>query len=252
LVFSSTLAPLHTGNRFRIGPLMTMLKGRLSACALFIQPTAFSEEWAKSDLGRKRSVFQAFNVLDRGGKEAQRFDLIRQDRFWFTRPTAAYGLSGGITPSRGHEGDNEGTSPHYFAHPDRSLGFDTSAVYDVHYRKRRSSMESVEHKPKTPNEQKIRERAEVLFQERHDQMVRRGDKILSNLMLFQWVLGVALAVVLSPYTWPRGGTRDSSACLPRDFLGGLLSTVPILVAKMSPGTALTAMSWQRTMLCRPC
>lgn len=100
-------------------------------------------------------------------------------------------------------------------------------------------MSTTEPQVSDANQQKIRERADVLFQERHDKMARRGDKILSNLMIFQWFLGITLALILSPYTWQGTTHAIHPHVYLAIFLGGLLSVVPITVARLSPGTTLT-------------
>ena len=89
------------------------------------------------------------------------------------------------------------------------------------------------------NEQKIQEGANRLFQERRDKMARRGDKALSCLMVFQWVLGISLALILSPSTWQGAHASLHPHVMLAIFLGGFLSGVPILVARMCPGTAFT-------------
>jgi two-component system, NtrC family, sensor histidine kinase HydH len=89
------------------------------------------------------------------------------------------------------------------------------------------------------DEQKVRERANVLFQERHDKLLRRGDKILSGLMVFQWGLGIGLALILSPYTWQGSMSSIHPHVYLAVFLGGLLSGVPLLIARLKPGTPLS-------------
>src|SRR6266700_6909692 len=110
---------------------------------------------------------------------------------------------------------------------------------DALYRKRRLIMNTVEPQVSDANQQKIRERTEVLFQERRDKMARRGDKILSMLMVFQWVLGIALALILSPHTWHGAARSIHPHVYLAIFLGGILSAVPVIVAKWSPGSSLT-------------
>ncbi len=100
-------------------------------------------------------------------------------------------------------------------------------------------MNTVEPQVSDANQQKIRERTEVLFQERRDKMARRGDKILSMLMVFQWVLGIALALILSPHTWHGAARSIHPHVYLAIFLGGILSAVPVIVAKWSPGSSLT-------------
>jgi len=89
--------------------LMTTLRGRLSASVLFIQPHPFSEEWVKTDLWTEvRRIPGVQTFVDRNGKEAQLFGSYTSGQVFVYAPDGRLMFNGGITPSRGHEGDNLG------------------------------------------------------------------------------------------------------------------------------------------------
>jgi two-component system, NtrC family, sensor histidine kinase HydH len=100
-------------------------------------------------------------------------------------------------------------------------------------------MNSLETRFNDTEQKKVDERAEVLFQERRDKLLRRGDKVLSVLMIFQWVLGIGLAWVLSPYTWQGSISSIHPHIYLAIFLGGLLSGVPLFIARLKPGSPLS-------------
>jgi hypothetical protein len=49
-------------------------------------------------------------IRDQGGVEARRFDVEGSGHVLLYAPSGKLLFSGGITPSRGHEGDNAGRS----------------------------------------------------------------------------------------------------------------------------------------------
>lgn len=85
-----------------------------------------------------------------------------------------------------------------------------------------------------PESRKSRLMAEELMGTR-----TQTDRIFVALMLLQWVCGIILALVVSPYSW-EGSTRSvhfhvSVAVI----LGGLISSLPVALALFAPGTCLT-------------
>ena len=81
----------------------------LSTRVLFLKPEDVPDEWEQTDLWRTvASIPGAVPLRDDGGREAARFGAVTSG---FTILYAADGkllFSGGITASRGHEGDSFG------------------------------------------------------------------------------------------------------------------------------------------------
>lgn len=89
--------------------LMTTLRGQLSARVLFIRPDQFSEEWVKTELWTEvRRIPGVQTFVDRNGKEAQLFGSFTSGQVFVYAPDGRLMFEGGITPSRGHEGDSLG------------------------------------------------------------------------------------------------------------------------------------------------
>ena len=81
----------------------------LRASAVFIVPPGLDPEWAKTDLWRAASRMPRVDVLlDRDGMEAARFGVKTSGQVLLYDATGRLEFAGGITPGRGHAGDNAG------------------------------------------------------------------------------------------------------------------------------------------------
>jgi hypothetical protein len=86
---------------------------------------------------------------------------------------------------------------------------------------------------------RIVDKAEAGYQALLQQCHLRGDRIFKWLMIVQWLFGILLAFVVSPYAW-EGKTRVvSNHIYAAVFLGGLLSGLPLLLIRLRPGWAGT-------------
>jgi signal transduction histidine kinase/CheY-like chemotaxis protein len=85
----------------------------------------------------------------------------------------------------------------------------------------------------------IVERTNVLFREQHQNIVRHTDQLFVRLMLIQWVFGVGLAVWISPLAWAGAGSQIHLHVWAAVLLGGLVTSVPVILASVQPGQVLT-------------
>lgn len=77
--------------------------------ALVYLPRGYQDEWAKQDLWNELSKVPQIHILiDRVGAEARKFGAQTSGQVFVYKPDGRLGFSGGITGSRGHEGDNRG------------------------------------------------------------------------------------------------------------------------------------------------
>jgi hypothetical protein len=91
--------------------LMAHAQDRVEAHVLFLQPRGMSESWAKSDLWQNAASIPGVDVrLDEGGVEAQRFGGATSGETLLYDTAGHLQFKGGLTGSRGHEGDNAGRS----------------------------------------------------------------------------------------------------------------------------------------------
>ena len=99
-------------SRASVGELakaMARMPGRVSAHVLFVQPTEFTEDWAKTDLWREATAIPEVSVqFDEEEKEARRFGANVSGETLLYDASGRLRYQGGITASRGHWGDSRG------------------------------------------------------------------------------------------------------------------------------------------------
>lgn len=89
--------------------LMRRVHGRTAAYVLFLQPEERDAAWVESDLWRRAAAIPGVRaVRDPGGHEARHFGAATSGHAVLYDADGRLRFSGGLTASRGHEGDNEG------------------------------------------------------------------------------------------------------------------------------------------------
>jgi signal transduction histidine kinase len=85
----------------------------------------------------------------------------------------------------------------------------------------------------------VNERAEGLFQEHRQEVFKETDRVFAWLMGAQWIFGIVIALLFSPYGW-EGKIRSMHLHVQLAvFLGAAISALPIALAFLRPGSALT-------------
>ncbi len=88
---------------------MSQLEGRLAAFVIFTKTGASAEQIAESGLWRKAASIPGVSVFyDAGGRETDRFGGQASGQTMLYNREGALVFSGGITRTRGHQGENEG------------------------------------------------------------------------------------------------------------------------------------------------
>jgi two-component sensor histidine kinase len=82
-------------------------------------------------------------------------------------------------------------------------------------------------------------RVEEIFDEHKQLVYRRTDRMFAMLMMFQWVAGVAAALWVSPKTWAGAESQTHPHVWAALFLGGAISSLPIVLALTRPGRTST-------------
>src|SRR5689334_21150915 len=89
--------------------VLARLPGRLAAHVVFLKPSGLPDGWEQTDLWRRAASIPGVRVWrDDDGVEATRFGAATSGQVIIYDAGGALIFSGGITPSRGHEGDNAG------------------------------------------------------------------------------------------------------------------------------------------------
>ena len=83
------------------------------------------------------------------------------------------------------------------------------------------------------------DRAEELFRQHQQEIYRNTDRMFARLMLFQWVAGVVLALLISPRTWVGQTDQIHVHVWAAIFLGGAISLFPVWMTRIYPGSAAT-------------
>ena len=83
------------------------------------------------------------------------------------------------------------------------------------------------------------ERAEQLFREQRDTNYRRTSRLFSILMTAQWVFGVLIALVYSPYGWEGKESAVHAHVWIALFLGGAISSLPVYLTLTRPTEPVT-------------
>lgn len=90
----------------------------------------------------------------------------------------------------------------------------------------------------TSQESMLRQ-AQELFS-RHRQIIfKHTDRLFAGLMAFQWVAGIIAAYWISPKTWSGLSSQTHPHIYAAIFLGGAISILPIALAIVQPGRAMT-------------
>jgi two-component system sensor histidine kinase/response regulator len=83
------------------------------------------------------------------------------------------------------------------------------------------------------------ERAAGLFSAAMHRIYVDCDRIFAGLMLLQWLAGIVIALVVSPYTWIGEQSRIHEHVIATVFLGAAISSLPLLLVWRCPGQAIT-------------
>ncbi len=78
-----------------------------------------------------------------------------------------------------------------------------------------------------------------LFNEQRQSIIRHTSRLFSWLMIFQWFFAVGLAIWLSPRTWAGMDSRIHPHVWFAIFLGGIITSLPVYMARKHPGETLT-------------
>jgi len=111
LFFAHPLCPCTRASLHELDGLLADTGNKISVIMVFTIPDGIPPDWEQGDLWKAAANIPGLRILrDPGGQEARRFDVKGSGHTLLYSPTGKLLFSGGITPSRGHEGDNPGRS----------------------------------------------------------------------------------------------------------------------------------------------
>ena len=86
---------------------------------------------------------------------------------------------------------------------------------------------------------KIVHRAELRLARQIDLVHRKTDKLFAYLLGAEWLAGIGVALVLSPWAWEGKARGIHTHVWAASLLGGLIVSLPIALVTLRPGWALT-------------
>jgi PAS domain S-box-containing protein len=78
-----------------------------------------------------------------------------------------------------------------------------------------------------------------LFKQQQQSIALHSDRLFARLMLCQWIASVLLALWLAPKTWSGLDSQIHPHVWLALFLGGAITSIPVLLARFHPGETLT-------------
>jgi hypothetical protein len=109
VLFAHPHCPCTRASLRELDGLLGQTQNRVSAIVVFTIPDGVSAGWEKGDLWNAALTIPGLRVIrDPGGREAHRFDVQGSGHVLLFASSGQLLFSGGITASRGHEGDNAG------------------------------------------------------------------------------------------------------------------------------------------------
>ena len=111
VLFAHPHCPCTRASLHELDGLLAQTQNRVSAIVVFTIPDGVPAGWEQGDLWNSATTIPGLHVIrDPGGREAHRFDVEGSGHVLLYASSGKLLFSGGITASRGHEGDNVGRS----------------------------------------------------------------------------------------------------------------------------------------------
>jgi hypothetical protein len=122
--------PCSRASITELNVLMGRARDRLEAWVVFVKPNGVAEDFTATDLFRRASEIPGVSIhIDEGGVEAKRFRVATSGQALLYDRSGRLAFNGGITDSRGHEGDNDGLERLLALAMNDAQGSSSSAVY---------------------------------------------------------------------------------------------------------------------------
>ena len=111
VLFAHPHCPCTRASLHELDRLLAETQNRVSVTVVFTIPDGVPVDWEQGDLWNSATRMPGLRVIrDQGGGEARQFEVEGSGHVLLYDPSGKLLFSGGITASRGHEGDNVGRS----------------------------------------------------------------------------------------------------------------------------------------------
>ena len=109
ILFVHPLCPCTRATFHELDDLLADVRAQASVVIVFTVPKGLPANWKQGDLYRSARALSGIHVMeDEGGTESLRFGVNGSGHCLLYSPSGTLLFSGGITASRGHDGENPG------------------------------------------------------------------------------------------------------------------------------------------------
>lgn len=109
VLFAHPRCPCTRATLGELERLLRHVHGEVAVHAVFVRPAAYDRAWAQDDLWQRAAAMPRVQVTqDAGGEETRRFGAFTSGQVLYYDANQHLQFAGGITGSRGHEGNNKG------------------------------------------------------------------------------------------------------------------------------------------------
>ena len=85
----------------------------------------------------------------------------------------------------------------------------------------------------------VQKRADDLYKEHQQNIYTQTDRLFVGLMIFQWIAGIVISLLVSPKTWIGSMSQTHIHVWAAIFLGGGIAALPIMFGIFMPGQVAT-------------
>ncbi len=111
ILFVHPRCPCSKASLAELERILPTCGNRVTAHVLVFRPSRATRDWERTDLWDQAAAIPGVTVwTDRGGVEAKRFGAATSGLVLVYDALGTLMFQGGITPSRGHQGDNHGST----------------------------------------------------------------------------------------------------------------------------------------------
>jgi hypothetical protein len=108
VMFVHPRCPCSRASLAELAKLASQCKDRVRLCTVFVQPAGSPECWTETPLWSAAGQIPVTRLTDREGKISQQFRATTSGETFLYAPDGRLLFHGGMTHSRGHEGENVG------------------------------------------------------------------------------------------------------------------------------------------------
>lgn len=111
VIFAHPHCPCTRASIAELAKIAAKAPGRFAGSVALFKPSDSDDAWEQTDLAKSAEAIPGVHlVVDRDGQLARQFHITTSGHTLLYSPAGKLLFSGGITDSRGHEGDNAGES----------------------------------------------------------------------------------------------------------------------------------------------